>query len=169
MSQILPFKRTEAQLAGLRDLCGLWRQIDTFWEFDDVLAALAKPGSMGFFAAASDNERIWEGLVLADIGPYTADLLYIFVRPEARGARLGEALLAELVQALRVKEQIESLFLEVRESNELAQRLYRRCGMQAIGKRSRYYANGETAIVYKLELQEGLAPGPKGEPDDFTR
>jgi ribosomal-protein-alanine N-acetyltransferase len=151
---VQPFVRTAAQIGALRELAGEWRRLEGFWEFDDVLAALAKPGSLGFFAAPAADAPAWEGMVLADVGPYTADLLYIFVRPGARGRGVGGALFTALRQALAAKPQIEALFLEVRETNVAAQSLYKRFAMKPIGRRSRYYADGENALVYKLDLHK---------------
>jgi ribosomal-protein-alanine N-acetyltransferase len=43
------------------------------------------------------------------------------------------------------------LFLEVRESNEAALKLYRKLGFGEIGRREKYYENPEeTAIVMRL-------------------
>lgn len=46
-------------------------------------------------------------------------------------------------------------FLEVRESNEAAQAMYRRFGFEATGRRPKYYKdNGEDAILMTLEPLE---------------
>ena len=44
------------------------------------------------------------------------------------------------------------LLLEVRPSNRRAFHLYRQLGYDVIGRRSRYYADGEDAIVMRLAL-----------------
>ena len=41
------------------------------------------------------------------------------------------------------------MFLEVREGNEKARRFYEHHGFEAFGKRNNYYADGETAILYR--------------------
>jgi ribosomal-protein-alanine N-acetyltransferase len=44
------------------------------------------------------------------------------------------------------------LVLEVRPSNRRAIRLYRYLGYDVVGRRPRYYADGEDALVMTLEL-----------------
>jgi ribosomal protein S18 acetylase RimI-like enzyme len=153
---IHPFIRNEAQINALRELSLIWQAVDHFWPFDDVLAALAKPGSLAFFSTpGTSSDSFWDGVVLADVGPFVADLLYVFVRPEARGKGIGKELLLALIAGLKMKPQMEALFLEVREANLTAQTLYSHLDMQPVGKRVAYYANGDTALVYRLDL---LAP-----------
>lgn len=68
------------------------------------------------------------------------ELLNIAVDPALRGRGLGRALI-EALPAGRV-------FLEVRESNANARRLYEQCGFAVIGKRRRYYQHpAEDGIV----------------------
>ncbi|MBR6318070.1 MAG: GNAT family N-acetyltransferase [Fibrobacter sp.] len=43
----------------------------------------------------------------------------------------------------------DRMFLEVREGNEKARRFYEHHGFEAFGKRNNYYADGETAILYR--------------------
>ena len=71
----------------------------------------------------------------------------IAVAPEYRGRGIGELLLNGLIdQAIDVK--ATRLTLEVRISNEPAQRLYLKYGFQPSGTRPRYYTdNGEDALI----------------------
>jgi ribosomal-protein-alanine N-acetyltransferase len=48
-----------------------------------------------------------------------------------------------------LKERIKYIDLEVRESNLIAQNLYSKNGFTIIGKRKRFYSDGETAILMK--------------------
>jgi ribosomal-protein-alanine N-acetyltransferase len=50
------------------------------------------------------------------------------------------------------------LILEVRPSNRRAFLLYRRLGYVTIGRRYRYYSNGEDALVMFLKLQPPATP-----------
>jgi len=43
----------------------------------------------------------------------------------------------------------DRMFLEVREGNEKARRFYERHGFEPFGNRKNYYADGETAILYR--------------------
>ncbi|MGL4358761.1 ribosomal protein S18-alanine N-acetyltransferase [Cetobacterium sp.] len=45
----------------------------------------------------------------------------------------------------------KSLFLEVRESNKVAQHFYENIGFVVVGNRKNYYPNGEAAVLMSLE------------------
>ena len=156
--RIFPFTRSPAQIAELRACCQLWAfGPERFWSFEDVLAALSRSGSLGYYAS-SRPDGPWQGVLLADVGPFTADLLYVYVKRDARRHGVGRALLLELLDELASREQIESLFLEVRESNKGAQALYHGLGLKLIGRRKAYYANGEDAQVLRYEFRRGESP-----------
>ena len=74
------------------------------------------------------------------------EILNLAVAPGFR--RLGIASL--LLQPLFVRPA--AFFLEVRESNQVAQALYRKFGFQVIGRRPAYYENPiESALVMKMK------------------
>lgn len=78
------------------------------------------------------------------------ELLQLAVAVEARGRGIGARLLAAYLDALRA-EGVARVLLEVRPSNSPALRLYARSGARALGRRRRYYADGEDALVFALE------------------
>lgn len=149
------FQRTAGQLAALESIAKAWHLgPEQFWEYDSVLAALSKPGCLLLFAADSAEALNWAGAALVDVGPFSADLLYIYVRPEDRAKKIGRLLMDQLFYELAAKKEIEALFLEVRLSNTPAQKLYQKLAMELIGTRKRYYANGEDALIYKASFGE---------------
>jgi ribosomal-protein-alanine N-acetyltransferase len=153
---IFPFVRSEPEMRALRECVELWRQgPEKFWGYDDVLEALGRPRSLGFFAADAPANDSWRGVILADVGPFTADLLYVYVKPEHRRSGLGKQLVARLIEELEAHAQLEGLFLEVRSSNTPAQTLYRKLGMEQVGTRKAYYADGEDALIFKAPLGRG--------------
>lgn len=79
-----------------------------------------------------------------------AEILLIVLAPEIRGQGLAKRLLQTLFSHLASTAQ--HCFLEVRASNTPAQHLYESLGFNPIGERPRYYPNGETAVVYGLDL-----------------
>nr|WP_239454391.1 ribosomal protein S18-alanine N-acetyltransferase [Bacillus suaedaesalsae] len=83
-----------------------------------------------------------------------AHITNVAVLPEYRGRKLGEALMSqalELAKALGANH----VSLEVRVSNEVAQRLYRKLGFQNGGIRKRYYTdNNEDALVMWVNINE---------------
>jgi ribosomal-protein-alanine N-acetyltransferase len=80
-------------------------------------------------------------------------LLNVASHPQER--RLGHAsrLLAHVIDYARLA-ACRLVTLEVRRSNEAAQRLYRRFAFKAVGVRPRYYVDDdEDAVVMSLELR----------------
>lgn len=81
-----------------------------------------------------------------------AQITNIAIRPEYRGKKYGEKLfLYAIKQAIRLNGQ--RLSLEVRVSNIIAQRMYRKFGLMPGGIRKNYYTdNQEDAIVMWVKL-----------------
>ena len=74
-------------------------------------------------------------------------IVAIAVREAYRGLGLGEVLLAEAID-LAIEHDQDSVTLEVRKSNLVAQRLYEKYRFLKVGTRKRYYSdNHEDAIV----------------------
>ncbi len=75
----------------------------------------------------------------------------IATHPDFRRQGIAQALLLHVLK-LSAQEGAISSFLEVRESNESAQALYRKFGYEPTGRRARYYKdNDEDAILMTLE------------------
>ncbi|HVA36742.1 MAG TPA: ribosomal protein S18-alanine N-acetyltransferase [Candidatus Dormibacteraeota bacterium] len=71
----------------------------------------------------------------------------IAVHPEMRGLRMGERMLAHLIDEAIVREA-SWITLEVRESNLTAQNLYAKYGFTVVSTRRGYYSdNNENALV----------------------
>jgi ribosomal-protein-alanine N-acetyltransferase len=83
------------------------------------------------------------------------ELENIVIAPAARRKGLGARLLGELL-ARASETNSESVFLEVRESNESARALYRQQGFAETGRRKAYYGDPpEDAIVYRFAVSGG--------------
>ena len=71
----------------------------------------------------------------------------IAVDPAYRGRRFGEVMLLKLLDEA-IARGASWITLEVRESNEVAQKLYRKYGFTTVSTRRGYYSdNGENALV----------------------
>ena len=91
-------------------------------------------------------------------GLTSADLLTIATIPVARGRGVASLMLTELVSTAQ-QAGCPDVLLEVRQSNEAAQRLYTGHGFVPIGRRRRYYqAPPEDAVVMRLTLSPRLGP-----------
>ena len=69
--------------------------------------------------------------------------------PEARNQGLAKKVLAEVIDYAE-KNGAEKIFLEVRESNEIAINLYKKLGFEKYAVRKNYYNdNGENAVCMR--------------------
>ena len=99
------------------------------------------------------HERLWtlEGAAFARWACVPAageaELLRIAVDPGRRGQGLGRRLLEGCMAALAAEGMVE-LHLEVRAGNAAARALYAACGWREVGRRARYYGDGEDAVLY---------------------
>ena len=116
------------------------------WGPDAMTLMLAMPGSFGLW-------RPGAGLVLARATLDEAEILTIGVAPAARRQGLGAALLGAAM-ARAGAQGAAAMFLEVAAGNQPAQALYAALGFAEVGRRRRYYANGDDALV----LQAATGP-----------
>ena len=100
-----------------------------------------------------DQDKI-QAYGLVSVAVNEAHILNICVAPELQGKGLGKRMLHKLMQ-LAADRQGNSIFLEVRESNFVAQNLYDQEGFNRIGIRKNYYPSEdgrEDALVFAKEL-----------------
>ena len=76
-------------------------------------------------------------------------IVTIAVQPDWRGRSIGEWLLLALL-ALGRDEGAQTAALEVRVSNQVALRLYRKLNFAEVGYRRRYYPDKEDARILEL-------------------
>ena len=80
-------------------------------------------------------------------------LVSIAVLPGYRRRGVGSALLSETIRVLSEVYGVESIYLEVRVSNEPAIRLYEKFGFRRARRVRGYYADGEDAYVMVKRLK----------------
>lgn len=98
----------------------------------------------------SAPERGLLGFLIARFLTPDCELENIVVSPNARRKGTGKQLLDALLLSAG-ETNIESVFLEVRESNHAARAFYERVGFKLDGRRKSYYSNpSEDAILYRL-------------------
>jgi [ribosomal protein S18]-alanine N-acetyltransferase len=102
---------------------------------------------LGYELLVADIDSVAAGfLVCRSVGPAEYEILNLAVLPNARRHGAGRALIAA---ALRGKKG--AYFLEVRDSNKVAQAFYRSCGFAQTGWRPKYYTDpDEGAIVMTI-------------------
>ena len=115
------------------------------WPFTTFQAHLDQPG---FLVAASS--RGINGFVVGSIEPGllgpVAHIKDLAVDPRHRRLGIARRLLTTALARLHQSGAVHAT-LEVRSSNEPAQRLYRSLDFRPAKERPEYYADGETAIV----------------------
>lgn len=106
------------------------------------------------------TDRTWwyaeaDGLLVGYAGGWVVDgdvqILKIGVSPQWRRHGIARKLLARVAEDARDL-GAQSCSLEVRVSNEGAQRFYEQAGLTALGKRPRYYSDGEDALIMSGKL-----------------
>lgn len=122
------------------------------WGVEVIALQLGLAGAFGFLEPRG-------GMVLARAIAEEAEILTLAVTPEARRQGIARALLAAARRDAEARGASE-LFLEVAAGNAPARALYGGCGFAEVGRRRRYYANGEDALVLRAVLSPcGSAPG----------
>jgi ribosomal-protein-alanine N-acetyltransferase len=123
------------------------------WSAQAFGLLLELPGHFGLLAEA-EGEPL--GFVLGRAAAGEAEVLTLAVRPAARRAGAGRALMHALA-ATAAGRGAEYLFLEVSEANAAARALYAALGAAEAGRRRRYYPDGSDALVLRLDLSPGGA------------
>ena len=121
------------------------------WTARDFRDAL---GAATLFLVSVCAERV-QGYVVARRVADEGEILNLAVAPKDRRRGVGKALARQALDALRAQGAV-AVYLEVRESNAAARRLYEGLGFQSVGRRVRYYrAPTEDAVVLRTAVGEG--------------
>lgn len=112
-------------------------------------------GKSGFLVAVSEGNVV--GYIVSDVTPnFGRDIGHvkdIAVHPSARGNGVGRMLLERGLFSLAL-DDASIVKLEVRQSNDAAQALYRDVGFDTLRRIPRYYEDGEDALVMVLDVHE---------------
>ena len=115
-----------------------------------ALVAEASPEPVSTAPAKSLNLL---GFLVARLLAPECELENIVVSPAARRRGIGKQLLKSLLLAVR-ETNVDSVFLEVRESNHSARAFYENAGFKLHGRRKSYYSNPpENAVSYRLMVR----------------
>jgi ribosomal-protein-alanine acetyltransferase len=126
-------------IAALLDACG------QNWTLDHVRSELAR--ETGRHLVREDGRGTILGWITEDV----AEIDMLAVHPSARRSGLGRQLLDAWEADVRARGALK-VWLDVRPSNEAALRLYQGAGYRSTGKRSRYYHDGEDALLLERTL-----------------
>jgi ribosomal-protein-alanine N-acetyltransferase len=121
------------------------------WSLESFEAVLAAPAAL-FVVARSAGDQL-AGYVVAWFAADEGEIANLAVRGPTRRRGIGSMLLAGAL-AEGKRRGARNMYLEVRESNEAARRLYASRGFEEFGRRKRYYRHPvEDAVVLRLEME----------------
>lgn len=147
LTEVTPFTEGDAkQATKIESLC-----FSRPWREDDFLHAASDEAYIGFVARFGKKVI---GYAFANELLGEAEFLKIAVLPEFRRSGVARTLMFATLDACRAR-GTSICFLEVRQSNEGAQRLYEGFGFSPIAIRKNYYeAPCEDAVIMKKEWTE---------------
>ena len=121
------------------------------WSESSIASELENPLSL--WLVAQDGQRV-VGYVGSQSVMGEADMMNIAVSSQYRRMGIAQELVQRLVTALR-ENDVYSLALEVRASNEPAKALYSKLGFRQVGCRPNYYRNPkEDALILRKEWEK---------------
>ncbi|MBE5735918.1 MAG: ribosomal-protein-alanine N-acetyltransferase [Clostridiales bacterium] len=102
-----------------------------------------------FYIAKFDNHPV--AYIQYSIVADEAELIKIVVDRHYRSCGIGERLIRETLLELQSR-GVKDVYLEVRESNNVAISLYKKIGFNKINERQNYYGDGVNAEILRLSL-----------------
>jgi ribosomal-protein-alanine N-acetyltransferase len=128
------------------------------WTRQQFAGLHAHPAGLGWVAVRGDGRVI--GYAIGWVAADEAELADLAVSEESRGQGIGAALVRAFAREAGVR-GARRLYLEVRLSNERAQKFYDRLGFGVVGRRSAYYRSPrEDALAMAADLPLGSRPDP---------
>jgi len=141
----------DLRLEDIDQVCKLEEEAFSMpWHKESFIEMVNNPDAL-YIVASSDNGVIYgcAGL-LSIVGE--GDICNIVIRADSRGQGIGRRLVEELIKRGRSEYGLNAFTLEVRESNEIARKLYESLGFEYVGSRPGFYdAPKEDAAIYWLK------------------
>ena len=126
------------------------------------------PWSAMAFASLPQNPAVYFGVARHGVGGPLAgyviawrvldegEVANLAVEPSARRVGVGSQLLDEMLTDAR-QQLVKRIYLEVRESNAAARRLYATRGFKEVGRRRKYYRSPEEDALILQREEHGTA------------
>lgn len=121
------------------------------WDEAAFRQILEMPGVVAWLACVEDRlperEMVPAGFIITRYVLDEGEILSLAVHPHKQRRGVARTLLQHVLK--QVQKGRETLFLEVRVSNQAAATLYEHAGFQQVAVRSRYYEDGEDARLLR--------------------
>jgi len=109
------------------------------WSYNMFLEEIRNPLSRSFVARKFNPESKILGYIFYQVVAFEMHILNIAVHPSFREKGIGTTLITESIDRENEGGSARYAFLEVRENNEKAIRLYQKLGFKTLGIRKNYY------------------------------
>jgi [ribosomal protein S18]-alanine N-acetyltransferase len=121
------------------------------WSTEQYQAAFLREGPSRMVLIVAEESKV-QGFIVGKVSDDEWEIENLAIAGPERRRGLGRQLVGGFLNRARAA-NAKSVFLEVRESNLAARRLYEKSAFIEAGRRTRYYREpNEDAIVYRLEL-----------------
>lgn len=121
---------------------------DAFWNYN-VFRSELENGNSKYLVAKENNKIVGFAGIIPVLDE--ADISNVVIHKNFRNQKIGSYLLQGLID-LAKSLNLKIINLEVRESNIVAIKLYKKYGFDVCGLRKNYYDNCENAILMKKVL-----------------
>ncbi len=150
----VPYRIRPAAPADLAQVAEIERRV-----FSDPWPEAGFHGLLGPFAdVAVMGDGTVAGYVFGRRAVDEAEILNVAVRPECQRTGVGSALVHSVLRELH-QAGARRVFLEVRETNAVAQAFYRGLGFRPVGRRRGYYSHPrEDALILAREMPRSEQP-----------
>lgn len=136
-----------SDLEEIKDI--LENDFDNFWNYEIFKEELVNTNS-NYLVLRYENEIVCFGGIKIILDEAT--LMDIVTKKNKRNKGFAKFLLNELINLSKQK-NCTSITLEVRENNLPAIHLYESFNFKEVGRRKKYYKNGDTAILMTLKFK----------------
>lgn len=148
----MDFTKIEIQSMRLYDLEEiqdiLQTDFDDFWNFEIFKEELVNNNS-NYLVLRYDNEIVCFGGIKTILDE--ANIMDIVTKKDKRNHGFARLILNELIEISK-ENNCNSITLEVNENNLPAIHLYEKFNFKEVGRRKKYYRNGDTAILMTLQI-----------------
>lgn len=124
----------------------------TFWTQSQFLDCLNSPEQYLCLQISNENQVMGYAILLVTPSIQEAELLTIGIDLAFQNTTISHNFFNFILQKLK-KSQIQTLFLEVRESNIKAQKFYLKHRFEIIGKRKNYYKIHDNQYEHAILMQ----------------